>query len=777
MVERLAAYITAADLAAREAEIRGLVAQGAQDVHAIMTSRWSADEVRRLAARETHPATRDRQVTGIMWYLTALAVERNQGFVRGAFVCRDPHGRLSAYFRGVGTPRISSHLKRHSAPGCTGGVDLRADDSLPPLAYGHRHVLFVTINHDKRRGNCLFLKPELYGVTGVLNFFHHAVLYMRSLVRRRRFGGNDGVGMRKERIPDHFVRDFRKAVAHLSDGPSAIAEVGCRGEGDGIGCMHDYLVMKLADANLPESTRMPLATILYRLKSEYDFVAMRFGSEVFLDLATDLAGPLPKAPGVHGPSPSLQWLGQSNPNDPFDRISSHITRSSVVSGSTTQMPGEMSSNLTIMPSPDRSSRTQNSPHCFSSPLHPPSQQAAGPKRRHTLEVPRLAPTRSSRDGIDTAVTSGRLSSTAAATPSGIYRALLSLMRRNTRSMNSERKRMELEDDDRVLVGTRMDERRADWVIAYNMLTGIRVSVLRTNAMLDRPLADADFEAKQNSTLDMRTLHHAEHKFLRKILKDYYEHVMDNPNTLLSQFYGLHRVKLPYGKKIYFVVMNNLFPPHRDIHQTFDLKGSTVGRDCKEKDLAKNPRATLKDLNWFQRHQHLEFGVEKERLFLEQLYRDVRLLQRLQIMDYSLLIGIHDLRRGNKGNLRDKTLQVFKPGGGNTPEDFYPYSALMRMPSQLKNQRKAKELRQMIMSERPVVIGRSQRKMSDYLEEGQSKDSVFCKDDGGIRATRGDNIPGDEIYYLGIIDCLTQNTVLKNSRANASLYDLLAEQYQ
>ncbi|RYP88810.1 hypothetical protein DL769_000237 [Monosporascus sp. CRB-8-3] len=421
----------------------------------------------------------------------------------------------------------------------------------------------------------------------------------------------------------------------------------------------------------------------------------------------------------------------------------------------------MSSNLTIIPSPDRSSRTQNSPHCFSSPLHPPPPQAAGPKHRHTLEVPRLAPTRSSCDGIDTAVTSGRFSATAAATPSGIYTALLGLVRRNTRSTNSERKRMELEDDDRVLISTRMDEHHANWVIAYNMLTGIRVSVLRTNAMLDRPLADADFEAKQNSTLDMRvspqmaTLHHAEHKFLRKILKEYYEHVMDNPNTLLSQFYGLHRVRLLYGKKIHFVVMNNLFPPHRDIHQPFDLKGSTIGRDCKEEDLAKNPRATLKDLNWFQRHQHLEFGVEMKRLFLEQLYRDVRLLQRLQIMDYSLLIGIHDLRRGNEENLRDKTLQVFKPGGGNTSEDFYPYSVLMRIPSKLKNQRKAKEPRQMIMSERPVLIGRSQHKMSDYVEEGRSKDSVFCKDDGGIRATREDNIPGDEIYYLGIIDCLTQ----------------------
>lgn len=67
---------------------------------------------------------------------------------------------------------------------------------------------------------------------------------------------------------------------------------------------------------------------------------------------------------------------------------------------------------------------------------------------------------------------------------------------------SKRKRKEEEDDDRVLVGTKVDESHANWVTAYNMLTGIRVSVSRTNAKLDRELTDADFEAKQKSTFDM-----------------------------------------------------------------------------------------------------------------------------------------------------------------------------------------------------------------------------------------------------------------------------------
>lgn len=185
------------------------------------------------------------------------------------------------------------------------------------------------------------------------------------------------------------------------------------------------------------------------------------------------------------------------------------------------------------------SSSKQSPHRFSSPpvynpanpsssgaMPPPPPPGIGLKYRHTLEVPKVQPSRGSRDGIDAAFSSGRFSPTTAA--AGVRRASLSLARRNTRSLHSDaprdeiipdedalrwaeayrqkraskRRRRELEDDDRVLVGTKVDETHANWVTAYNMLTGIRVSVSRTNAKIDRPLTDADFEAKQKSTFDM-----------------------------------------------------------------------------------------------------------------------------------------------------------------------------------------------------------------------------------------------------------------------------------
>ncbi|KAK4869794.1 hypothetical protein LT330_005518 [Penicillium expansum] len=474
----------------------------------------------------------------------------------------------------------------------------------------------------------------------------------------------------------------------------------------------------------------------------------------------------------------------------------------------------------------------------------PESQNSSMRQRHSLQVPRTPSVRrDSREYTDDAAYStGRMSPT-----TGFRRASVGLIRRATKNSTQQditldeappdedanrwaeaikqrrasRRRREEEDDERVIVGTKVDQNHVNYVTAYNMLTGIRFTVSRINAKMDRELTPADFDAKHKFSFDItgnelipsakydfkfkdyapwvfrhlrakfrldpadylmsltskyilselgspgksgsffyfsrdykyiiKTIHHSEHKLLRKILPEYYRHVENNPNTLISQFYGLHRVKMAYGRKIHFVVMNNLFPPHRDIHQTFDLKGSTIGRDLQESDLERNPRATMKDLNWVRRNRHLECGPPKREFFIEQLKRDVVLLQRLKIMDYSLLVGIHDAGRGNEEKLRDKTLQVFQPGG-NREEDTTPNN-LMRTPSKLENERKARELRMLIKRERPVPLDKAAAKMPDEILD-ERKYHVFYADDGGFRATHENGQPGDEIYYLGIIDCLT-----------------------
>ena len=481
--------------------------------------------------------------------------------------------------------------------------------------------------------------------------------------------------------------------------------------------------------------------------------------------------------------------------------------------------------------------------------------------RHTLQVPKATSTyRGSRDFSFTGGASEEaLSATGRFSPtkdeSTVHhrhrRASLGLVRRATRSMVSDshlpddpppdedalrwtealkakraskRKQKDEEDEDRVIVGKKVDEGHVNWITAYNMLTGIRFTVSRTNAKIDRELTDADFTARHKFSFDItgneltpsakydfkfkdyspwvfrhlraifgldpadylmsltskyilselgspgksgsffyfsrdykyiiKTIHHAEHKLLRRILREYYDHVVQYPNTLISQFYGLHRVKIPYGRKIHFVVMNNLFPPHRDIHQMFDLKGSTIGRDFKEEDLEHNPRATLKDLNWLRRNLHLEFDDKVKQLFVDQMRRDVALLQKLKIMDYSLLVGVHDLEKGNEENVREKTLRVFQPGGERGDSDLEG-RMLTRTPSRLENQKKARELRLTLKKEKPVPMGLVHTKMPDEIGSGdERRDRLFYSYDGGIRATHEDGRGGEKIYYLGVIDCLT-----------------------
>ncbi|KAG0205477.1 Phosphatidylinositol-4-phosphate 5-kinase [Mortierella sp. GBA30] len=381
------------------------------------------------------------------------------------------------------------------------------------------------------------------------------------------------------------------------------------------------------------------------------------------------------------------------------------------------------------------------------------------------------------------------------------------------------KRKKDDDNDRVLIGTRIGEDHVNYVLMYNMLTGIRVSVSRCQAKPQRALVDEDFTSAHKLAFDItgneltpsskydfkfkdyapwvfrhlredfhidasdylvsltskyilselgspgksgsffyfsqdyrfiiKTIHHAEHKFMRKILKDYFNHVKQNPHTLLCRFFGLHRVKLPHGKKIHFVVMGNVFPPNRDIHETYDLKGSTLGRAISDEELNNNPRATQKDLNWVNRNRKLELGPEKRHLFVEQTKRDVELLARLNIMDYSLLIGIHDIERGNKDNIRDNTLKVFHPDTSKQ---------LVREPSRRdKRESKVNALRMAVKVSDPVALGPSTLPSDSFSER---RHCIFYADDGGLLSTNEQNDRGQDLYYLGIIDILTPYNYVK-----------------
>lgn len=260
---------------------------------------------------------------------------------------------------------------------------------------------------------------------------------------------------------------------------------------------------------------------------------------------------------------------------------------------------------------------------------------------------------------------------------------------------------------------------------------------------------------------IKTISHSEHKFLRSILKDYHEHIKTNPHTLLSRFYGLHRVKLPRGRKIHFVIMNNLFPPHRDIHETFDLKGSAFGREYPEDKAKANPKAVLKDLNWVNRGRTLELGPEKRALFSEQLRRDMEFLKRMRVMDYSLLVGIHNMERGNRDNLRETNLHVFHVSHHILRRVLIlqpNVGPVRRKPSSVKGPSEASHVRKAIRRSDPKTLdAASQLPTADSADR---RHFLFYQDEGGLRATDESNQNLDQIYYLGVIDICTPYNMAK-----------------
>jgi hypothetical protein len=91
-------------------------------------------------------------------------------------------------------------------------------------------------------------------------------------------------------------------------------------------------------------------------------------------------------------------------------------------------------------------------------------------------------------------------------------------------------------------------------------------------------------------------------------------------------------------RIYFLMMENTFCEMQRAgvqYRTYDLKGSTVQREVTD------PQAKVfKDINYFKSPDCFLFlSRDTKTRLLDQLERDIGMLRRHNIMDYSLLLGV------------------------------------------------------------------------------------------------------------------------------------------
>lgn len=142
--------------------------------------------------------------------------------------------------------------------------------------------------------------------------------------------------------------------------------------------------------------------------------------------------------------------------------------------------------------------------------------------------------------------------------------------------------------------------------------------------------------------------------LHNILQDYHKHIVETKgNTLLPHLLGLFRLTVE-NKENYLLVMRSVFSNRHKVHFKYDIKGSTVDREATMKEKEKS-HPTFKDNDFVNESRQVNIGPESKEAFMEKLKRDVDFLTALKIMDYSLLIGIHDekLSLTSKGNLSDE----------------------------------------------------------------------------------------------------------------------------
>ncbi|KAL5546058.1 hypothetical protein UlMin_005745 [Ulmus minor] len=144
-----------------------------------------------------------------------------------------------------------------------------------------------------------------------------------------------------------------------------------------------------------------------------------------------------------------------------------------------------------------------------------------------------------------------------------------------------------------------------------------------------------FFLSQDDRFMIKTLRKSEVKVLLRMLPDYHHHVRSYENTLITKFFGLHRIKPSSGQKFRFVVMGNMFCTELRIHRRFDLKGSSLGRSADKIEIDEN--TTLKDLDL-----NYNFYLEPSwrEALLKQIETDSKFLEAQHIMDYSLLLGVH-----------------------------------------------------------------------------------------------------------------------------------------
>ena len=154
--------------------------------------------------------------------------------------------------------------------------------------------------------------------------------------------------------------------------------------------------------------------------------------------------------------------------------------------------------------------------------------------------------------------------------------------------------------------------------------------------------NAFFYYTANSHFIVKTLTDKELKRFIKLLPKYFSRVLDSDNSLIARAFGVFSIKVDYHSPYNIMLVENVFANCKN-PLIFDLKGSKIDRRSTStfyKTYTEMPKSRVyKDIDFRINIQSLNLSPFQCEEIVKSLYYDTLILEEVEIMDYSLLIGI------------------------------------------------------------------------------------------------------------------------------------------
>lgn len=231
---------------------------------------------------------------------------------------------------------------------------------------------------------------------------------------------------------------------------------------------------------------------------------------------------------------------------------------------------------------------------------------------------------------------------------------------------------------------------------------------------------------------IKTLTSEEVEQMHALLKQYHPYIVQrHGKTLLPQYLGMYRLTVE-GTETYVVVTRHVFSSHLNVHKKFDLKGSIVDRQASDKEKEKD-LPTLKDNDFVRDGNKVFIAEDSKERFLDTLNADVEFLSKLNLMDYSLLLGVHDCEKAEQED-REREVEEDEDTPGENDDNDSQGSGPHNTPPD------------------SPLAGRDR-----FIRNGEIDPRI---DIYAIPSREG--APRREIYFLGLIDVLTNYGIKKRT---------------